>query len=125
MAEHGKFKFRPARLLAAGTQSSWQPLPITNYPLPITNSLVRSLQQFRSEARHVSEIDPADSAAGGNAEIPEEFDEELEGAGGTAARLKKPVREGLPAGYRMRADAHYVDQLSSRRVERPVDARER
>ena len=31
---------------------------------------------------------------------------------------KKPEREGLPAGYRMRADAHYVDQLTSRRGER-------
>jgi hypothetical protein len=28
---------------------------------------------------------------------------------------KKTEREGLPAGYRMRADAHYVDQLSTRR----------
>ncbi len=27
-----------------------------------------------------------------------------------------PVREGLPAGYRMRAEAHYVDDLSDRSV---------
>lgn len=27
-----------------------------------------------------------------------------------------PVREGLPANYRMRADAHYVDQLEMRRA---------
>ena len=27
-----------------------------------------------------------------------------------------PVREGLPAGYRMRADAHYVDDLGERSV---------
>lgn len=31
---------------------------------------------------------------------------------------KKPEREGLPAGYRMRADAHYVEQLTSRRTDR-------
>jgi hypothetical protein len=31
---------------------------------------------------------------------------------------KKPEREGLPSGYRMRADAHYVDQLAGRRGER-------
>ena len=32
----------------------------------------------------------------------------------------KPEREGLPSGYRMRADAHYVDLLaSSPRTERP------
>ena len=35
-----------------------------------------------------------------------------------ATSEKKPEREGLPAGYRMRADEHYVDQLSSRRGER-------
>lgn len=28
--------------------------------------------------------------------------------------LDRPVREGLPRGYRMRADAHYVEQLTSR-----------
>ena len=27
--------------------------------------------------------------------------------------LPRPVREGLPAGYRMRADSHYVEQLTS------------
>jgi len=31
---------------------------------------------------------------------------------------KKPEREGLPSAYRMRADAHYVDQLTTRRAER-------
>ena len=35
-----------------------------------------------------------------------------------ATSEKKPEREGLPPGYRMRADAHYVDQLTSRRGER-------
>jgi hypothetical protein len=34
------------------------------------------------------------------------------------AAEKKPEREGLPAGYRMRADAHYVEQLTSRRTDR-------
>ena len=42
-----------------------------------------------------------------------------------ASDRKKPEREGLPPNYRMRADAHYVDQLSSRpgataAVERPI-----
>lgn len=31
---------------------------------------------------------------------------------------KTPEREGLPSSYRMRADAHYVDQLTSRRADR-------
>src|SRR5215207_3942407 len=31
-----------------------------------------------------------------------------------------PVREGLPPGFRMRADAHYVDQLDSRMSSIPV-----
>lgn len=69
----------------------------------------------------MSEIDPADVAAGGNTEIPEEFPEDLDTA--AAARLKKPVREGLPPNYRMRADAHYVEQLSTRR-ERAAKAAE-
>jgi hypothetical protein len=37
----------------------------------------------------------------------------------------RPEREGLPASYRMRADAHYVEQLVSRRerAERPEASR--
>jgi hypothetical protein len=33
-------------------------------------------------------------------------------------KAEKVEREGLPPGYRMRADAHYVESLSSRRSER-------
>ena len=37
-------------------------------------------------------------------------------------RRRAPDREGLPAGYRMRADAHYVEQLTaSRSAEPPGD----
>ena len=32
----------------------------------------------------------------------------------------RPVRQGLPSGFRMRHDAHYVDELESRR--RPADS---
>lgn len=32
----------------------------------------------------------------------------------------RPVRQGLPSGYRMRHDAHYIDELESRR--RPAEA---
>jgi ParB-like chromosome segregation protein Spo0J len=32
---------------------------------------------------------------------------------GLPARSARPVREGLPPSYRMRADAHYVEQLSA------------
>lgn len=32
-----------------------------------------------------------------------------------------PAREGLPPGFRMRADAHYVDLITSRRSEGPRD----
>lgn len=31
----------------------------------------------------------------------------------------RPVRQGLPSGYRMRHDAHYVDELESRRSAAP------
>ena len=33
---------------------------------------------------------------------------------------RKPDREGLPSSYKMRADAHYVDQLTTRRSEPPL-----
>jgi hypothetical protein len=36
--------------------------------------------------------------------------------GATAPDRARLEREGLPPGYRMRADAHYVDQLASRRA---------
>jgi hypothetical protein len=35
-----------------------------------------------------------------------------------AASVRRQEREGLPPSYRMRADAHYVDQLTSRRGDR-------
>src|SRR5262245_32467326 len=35
---------------------------------------------------------------------------------------KTAEREGLPPSYRMRADAHYVDQLTSRAPETPARA---
>ena len=42
-------------------------------------------------------------------------------APGLAARGPERQREGLPPGYRMRADAHYVDQLSGPRAGRRTD----
>jgi hypothetical protein len=41
-------------------------------------------------------------------------------SGGGTVPLIPPVREGLPPSYRMRADAHYVDQLSTRSAGAPV-----
>lgn len=48
-------------------------------------------------------------------------DQYIESQSTTAATLDKPrtVRQGLPSGFRMRHDAHYVDELESRR--RPSD----
>jgi len=40
--------------------------------------------------------------------------------GGAAEEGGKAEREGLPRGYRMRADRHYVEQLSSRSGGQPV-----
>jgi hypothetical protein len=66
---------------------------------------------FRSEV-FVSDIDPADATISGRRTLPETLTPDLvEGA----APPRKAEREGLPPGYRMRADAHYVDQLTSRR----------
>jgi len=55
------------------------------------------------------------------AAVSEPLDEEL--AGLLAPRFdtrKTAEREGLPPGYRMRADAHYVDQLSARSADVPM-----
>jgi hypothetical protein len=35
---------------------------------------------------------------------------------------QRPVRQGLPSGYRMRHDAHYVDELETRRGASPAPA---
>jgi len=45
------------------------------------------------------------------------LDQYLEPASAQPASLDKPrpIRQGLPSGYRMRHDAHYVDELESRR----------
>jgi hypothetical protein len=51
--------------------------------------------------------------------VDESFlDQYLDTASSQAPSLDKsrPVRQGLPSGYRMRHDAHYVDELESRRA---------
>lgn len=45
--------------------------------------------------------------------------EPFESAEAETPRLA-PIREGLPSGFRMRADAHYVDQLDARMSSIPV-----
>lgn len=42
---------------------------------------------------------------------------------GSTSNSGKAEREGLPPGYRMRADAHYVDSLTGSRAERGRDGR--
>lgn len=46
---------------------------------------------------------------------------EFESTDYTSAESGKVEREGLPSGYRMRADAHYVDSLSAPRADRARD----
>jgi hypothetical protein len=67
---------------------------------------------FSVRRSFVSDIDPADATIGRRA-LPETFTPDLVD---TPATPRKAEREGLPPSYRMRADAHYVDQLSSRRA---------
>jgi hypothetical protein len=66
----------------------------------------------------VSEIDPTELSVKASPHISEAFSQEpVE----LAPSAKKAEREGLPPGYRMRADAHYVDNLTSRRgADRPT-----
>jgi len=77
----------------------------------------------------VSEINPAEVADIANADVagrgtrvlPERFREEFtELFTPPIESRRSPDREGLPPGYRMRADAHYVDQLSSRSADTTV-----
>ena len=67
-----------------------------------------------SEAPRVSDVDPAEFTKVTRATSLETFDSEFEEDDAPIATPKRE-REGLPSGYRMRADAHYVDQLSSSR----------
>lgn len=69
----------------------------------------------------MSEIDPVEVGVGASARIQEQFDDEPAPRGPMPAGTKKAEkaeREGLPPGYRMRADAHYVEHLTSRRSDR-------
>jgi hypothetical protein len=65
----------------------------------------------------VSEVNPADGLTAGP-RVLEEFPGDVGDFTPEPEPAKKSEREGLPASYRMRADAHYVDQLTSRRGER-------
>ena len=70
----------------------------------------------------MSNVNPADLSAAGRPVILEEFTQEPSDVTAAPAAERRPDREGLPPGYRMRADAHYVDQLVSRRTEKiPAD----
>lgn len=67
----------------------------------------------------MSEVNPADLPSAGGRVLTEEFpNEPNEFIQDETAKPSKPEREGLPPGYRMRADAHYVEQLTARRGER-------
>jgi hypothetical protein len=69
----------------------------------------------------VSDINPADLTLPGRRPVPDSFDDDSEEMTTLVPIARKPEREGLPSSYRMRADAHYVDQLStSRRSDRPA-----
>ena len=49
----------------------------------------------------------------------EGFGESPERASASPVTPDRPEREGLPPGFRMRADAHYVDVITARRSEPP------
>lgn len=65
----------------------------------------------------MSEFDPADVAVSGRRSLPETYTDVPDD--NAPAGPTRREREGLPPGYRMRADAHYVDQLTTRRTDRP------
>ena len=63
----------------------------------------------------MSDIDPTELTVVSRRTTQEKFNQDLDVPPAAPA---KGEREGLPAGYRMRADSHYVDQLVSRRPEK-------
>jgi hypothetical protein len=65
----------------------------------------------------VSEFNPADVVVSGRRSLPESYSDVPDD--GVPAGPPRRDREGLPPSYRMRADAHYVDQLATRRTDRP------
>jgi hypothetical protein len=70
----------------------------------------------------VSDIDPQEITVVARRAAPEQFSQGPADLPPAATGFKKPDREGLPPGYRMRADSHYVEQLTSRRTEHaPAD----
>jgi hypothetical protein len=76
-----------------------------------------------SEAPSVSDFDSADLSPR-SARYTEELNKDLGELLGQqferSARVVEREREGLPPGYRMRADAHYVEQLSARSGDQPL-----
>jgi hypothetical protein len=66
------------------------------------------------EAPFVSDIDPAEVTPRSVRVVPEKLRSAIvDSLDSPAERRDSGVREGLPPGYRMRADAHYVDQLTA------------
>jgi len=62
----------------------------------------------------LSESDPTDLSARSLRVMPERFRRDTVESSVATERPAAGEREGLPPGYRMRADAHYVDQLTAR-----------
>ena len=66
----------------------------------------------------MSDVDPAEVSPRARALRPDEFSPEPDDPPPSSKRTEKVEREGLPPGYRMRADTHYVENLTARRGER-------
>ena len=70
----------------------------------------------------MSDVDPAESSPRARTLRTEEYgpeaDEPEPVPAPTTKKSEKVERDGLPPGYRMRADAHYVENLTARRGDR-------
>lgn len=65
----------------------------------------------------MSDIEPSEVVVPAKRGSSEHFGPELTESS-TPPASSRSDREGLPSGYRMRADAHYVEQLTARRQDR-------
>lgn len=66
----------------------------------------------------MSDFEPTDVFNLSKRAVSESFGPELAESTAIPTPTPKPEREGLPVGYRMRAEPHYVEQLSARRADR-------
>ena len=71
----------------------------------------------------MSDVDPAEVSPRARTLRTEEYSPEPDDPPPSSKKAEKVEREGLPPGYRMRADAHYVETVSYTHLTLPTTSR--